>query len=259
MAQDLTKFTIVLVLFGLVLAIAIFRPQVLPSLSNDPNPGSEGGEERTLSYEDLLVWQGNLERRQRELDQREAELAERETTLNQRQADLEDREAALNQRQAEINEREGGLNQRQIELDRRETALNQRQADLDDREAALNQRQVELDERDAALKAWWSSLQEVEARLREKETNLAEQEQRVQGLLRWSVVAMVVSSLMAIPSVLVLIALMREGRRTPNKEVQRDGASNGDHRKRRTQHGRMTTSASALVYSDNGRTRVSCF
>ncbi len=274
MAQNLTKFTVVLVLLGIVLAIAVFRPQILPPTTNEPK---QNGEE-SASPQDLLILEEELERRQHELNQHQAELDERKAELNQRQGELDERKAELDRRQAELNEgkaeldqRQAALDERNAELDQRQVELNegkaeldQRQAALDEHEAGLDQRQVELDERNAGLEEWAASLQvweehlrETEARLQRKEANLAELEQRMEGRLRLSVVAAVISGLLAVPSVLFFVALMRQGQRTPDKEVQQAQASRTRQRKRVTQYGRPVSATPASNYSDNGRDKES--
>lgn len=234
-AQDLTKFMLVTVLLGIILALAIFRPEILPAEASQPtdqpeeieealpSPGQSGGE--PLSPGDIPPLEEKLEQRNRELD-------ERETGLDQRQYELD---------------------QRQVELDEREVGLDQRQAGLDEREA-------KLEEQTAALRAWEDRLikqdgllDEEQAHLREKEASLAEWEQKLEGRQRLSVVAIVVSGLLAAPSVMVLIALMRQGQRSPGGETQRAQSPQTHHRERATQHGKAAVAAPASTYRGNGR------
>lgn len=246
MAQNLTKFTVVLVLLGIVLAIAVFRPQILPPTTNEPK---QNGEE-SASPQDLLILEEELERRQHELNQHQAELDERKAELNQRQGELDERKAELDRRQAELNEGKAELDQRQAALDEHEAGLDQRQVELDERNAGL-------EEWAASLQVWEEHLRETEARLQRKEANLAELEQRMEGRLRLSVVAAVISGLLAVPSVLFFVALMRQGQRTPDKEVQQAQASRTRQRKRVTQYGRPVSATPASNYSDNGRDKES--
>ena len=255
-AQDLTKFMMVTVLLGIILAIAIFRPEILPAEADQPRQVEETA--LVLGQEESEIPSpGELEQRERELDQRETGLDQRQYELDQRQAELGEREAGLNQRQVELDEREAGLDQRQAELDRREARLDQRQVGLDEREA-------KLEEQMAALRAWEdrlikqdSLLDEERARLREKGASLAEWEQKLEERQRLSVVAIAVSGLLSVPSVVVLVALMRQSQQTPKGEAQRAQAPEAYHREQTTQHGRVATEALALTYSDDGRDKES--
>jgi DNA repair exonuclease SbcCD ATPase subunit len=257
-AQDLTKLTVVLVLLGGILAIAVFRPQILPSATNEPDDemaqveesdlGQRSGGEGSDPPQDLPALQ-------EEVDQRQAELDEREAELGQDQAGLEERKAELNRRQAELDERG-------TELDQRQAALDERKAELDQHQARLDEREAKLEEQATSMQAWEerlinqnSLLDEDDARLRKKETDLAKREQKAQGFRRWSVTALVVAGLLAVPSVLVLVALMRQGQRTPDKEVQQAQAPQTRRRERVTQHGGLATVVPAPIHGGNGQNK----
>ena len=110
-AQDLTKFTLVLVILGIVLAIAIFRPQVFGSppieSTEEPesggladvqfNPGPEQSEEATLSHEDLLA-------KEQELDQREAVLEGQLASLQAQEEHLASQIGLMNEKEDAIAE-----------------------------------------------------------------------------------------------------------------------------------------------------------
>jgi hypothetical protein len=274
--QDLTKLTCLLVILGCILAVAIFRPPILsartgqagkaqetPSVPGqvEPNQPQSAADQREAAQSqrqaDLDARESALNQRQVELDQRQADLDTREATSNQRQAGLDQREADLNQHQADLEARETTLNQRQTGLDQREADLNQRQTDLDVREAALNQRQDEQDQREAILNEQIASQQATEARLQRWQANLAEQGQKLEGFLRWSVVAVVVSSLMAVPSVWFLVALGRQNQRMTGRKAQRTQASQPHQWKRVTQYGGLKDTAPVPTYGDNGRGKES--
>jgi hypothetical protein len=269
MGQGMTKFTIVAVLLGVVLAVAIFRPQILP-VDAGPVPGGVGGEgaeppsASPTPQEELDPRQVALDGREAELDRRQVELDGREAELDRRRAELDGHEVQLGQsqveldgREAELDGREASLVQRQTELEQREVVLDQRQAELEGREAELSQRWIELDGRTAALEEQAAFLQATEARLRNWQADLAGREQKIEGFLRWSVVAAVVSGLLAVPSVLVLVALMRQDRLMP-EEDGRPAQSSRTHREKRVAvHGNLVTVAPVPTYGDNGRCRES--
>jgi uncharacterized protein (DUF3084 family) len=283
MGQGMTKFTIVAVLLGVVLAVAIFRPQIIP-VEAGPVPGGVGGEgaeppsASPIPQEELDRRQVALDGREAELDRRQVALDGREAVLNQRQAELDGREAVLNQRQAELEGREDQLGQSQVELDgrkaeldgreaslvqrqteleQREVVLDQRQAELEGRETELSQHRIELDERTAVLEEQAAFLQAAEARLRNWQADLAGREQEIQGFLRWSVVAAVVSGLLAVPSVLVLVALMQQDRLMPEEDGRPAQPSRTHREKRVAVHGNLVTVAPVPTYGDNGRCRES--
>ncbi|MFB6302524.1 MAG: hypothetical protein ABEH78_06655 [Haloferacaceae archaeon] len=81
-----------------------------------------------------------VERKRRELDQRERGLDDFADELDEREAALNDRDRALRDRAKQLEEREA-------ELDQRETRTEEREAELDDREVAIRERERELSER----------------------------------------------------------------------------------------------------------------
>lgn len=287
--QDLTKLVVVMVVLGLILAIAVFRPQVLPVLSEGSPPEAESVD--TLSYDELLAWQDDLERLERALEQQNAELLEDEAALHQRREELENLEAQLHQLRSELDERETALEEREAELVSSETILDQRQAELDDQQDQLDQLRIELEERQAALEQREAELVEDEAallerrgelegleaqlhqhridlaqyetaldrrdallneretRLEEREVNLAQREQRVRGLLRWSLTAVVVSGLTAAPSIVVLTALAQQKREAV---AQRESFSWGESWERLRHQGRKKVATGTLPHGSNG-------
>lgn len=278
MTQDITKFTLFVVLLGIVLAIAIFRPQILPveaspALDKGAGGGVESSQPSPTPQGELDRRQAALDRREVELDQRQAALDVREADLTRRQAELEghgaqlgerqvalgDLEVALNHRQAELDGQETSLVRRQAELDQREAILNQRQAELDGRKAELDQRQAGLDERKAALEQQAASQEVVEVRLREWQADLDDREQEIQGFLRWSVVAASVSGLLAIPSVVVLVALVRKDRLMSEKGIPLAQNSRKSHKTRVGAPGELATAWPAPAYGDNGRGKASVY
>jgi len=131
-------------------------------------------------------------------------------------------------------------------------------------QACLMQEVENLRTEQARLIQEWKTLQAEHIRFDEKLTrlqgekaSLAEREQKVRGFLRWSLVATFVSGLMAVPAVLVLVALKRQGRRMPDKEVRRVQAPWSRQREQVAQRGGLSAVASFPTYGDNGRNRES--
>jgi ribonuclease Y len=94
-----------------------------------------------------------LQRRRRELDQRERGLSDFAD-------ELDDREAELNDRAKELRRERTQLDERAAELDSREQRIAEREGELDDRETAIAEREKELSERAAELDERESTLQE---------------------------------------------------------------------------------------------------
>jgi uncharacterized protein (DUF3084 family) len=225
-AQNLTRFTLVMVLVGVVLSIAVFRPQILPSeagmlsdatgqvgkvaLVSKPN-------ERTLA----LRWE--------EVQQRERELDDRENDLGQRQKDLDERDAALDSRAAK----------------------------LEKWAISLQAHEENLAERDSLIEEEWSRLREAKTSFIEREVKLAEREQKLQGFLRWSGAAMILSGLMAVPSIMVLVALRRQDRQAFGKGARLTQASGAHQRRRTTQPAGMAPMTTVPTHGGNGRTKES--
>lgn len=229
--QGLTKFILVTVLMSIVLVIAVFSPQTPPV---EASQLTDLGESESPSLE--------------ELKQRAYTLDEREAELDQRQVELDEREAGLNQHQAELDVHESGLDQRQAELGEYEARLDQRQAELDEREA-------KLEEQKATLQIWGESLVEQnelldkgQKRLWEQEVRLAEWEQKLEGRQRLSVVVAVVSGLLAVPSVMVLLTLIRQGQQAPIFRPHQE--------EQISQHSKLAKIL-APTYSDNGQDKRS--
>ncbi len=264
-AQDLTKLTVVLVLLGGILAIAVFRPQILPSATNEPDDelaqvegsdlGQGAGGEGSDPPQDLPVLQEGLDQRQVELDEREAELGQDQAELEERKVELNRRQDALDGREAELEEKAASLQAWKERLIEQANLLNEKENDIAERLAAIQAEQARLAQEQENLQTERAHLDEEQARLRKWEVDLAKQEQKAQGFRRWSVAALVVACLLAVPSVLVLVALMRQGQRTSDKEVQQAQVPQTRRRERVTQHGGLATVVPAPIHGDNGRNK----
>lgn len=278
MTADLTKFTLVVVLLGGVLAMAVFRPPIFASPPVEPseeqgqdgatstsiNPGSEGGEEPNLSYDDLLAWQEGLEERQAALGERETALTQRETSvqalerhLTEQATVLGGKEDTVAQQWAAIQAGQTRLAQAWDDLQAERARLAREWDDVRAEQARLTDEWEDLATERVRLDEEWASLRETEDRLQAEEAGLAEWEQRLEGRDRLSVVALAVSGLMAVPSVVVLIALAQQGWRMPGDRAQQAQVPRAHQPKWVTQPGKLWQVTAAPTYGDNGRNRES--
>lgn len=221
---------LVLLLFGAVLGASLFRPTASTALS----PAT-----------DTLVTTG-IESGQGMGGNANSPAPDIDSVLHE----IEQREAALEEEQARLAQEWENLQAEQAHLSQEKNALQEEQTRLAQEWEALQTERARLDEER-------TSLRETKARLRRKEASLAEWEQKLEGRQRLSVVAVVASSLLAVPSVMVLIALMRQGQQMPGGETQWAQASQTHHRERATRHGKVAVATSASTYSGNGRDKES--
>ncbi len=117
MAQDMTKVILVLVALGACLALAIFRPPILPPTPSTPSSLPE--EPPSVSVQQsqgVLPQQEGPNPGQAEEERRAQELAEREARLNQQAQELTRREEELNRRAQELAEQEHALRRREASL-----------------------------------------------------------------------------------------------------------------------------------------------
>ena len=112
-AQDLTKFTVVLVILGVILAVAVFRPKLLPvdaarsanqtvEVEGGTAPLQGRGNSESPSAENKLSWDEEFQQSRRELALRETELDQRQYELDRHQAQLDAGQHELEQRQVEL-------------------------------------------------------------------------------------------------------------------------------------------------------------
>lgn len=204
---DQSRFLITVVILGFVLAVLFFRPpQIFPQNEalkpiepREGLPGQTAGQPPENSDQEPTL--------------REVQLEAPEAAQNDSH---EERSKDLDEREAQIIEREEAQDLHQRLLDEREAEIIEREGELDIREAQLIEHEVELDHRDRANIKLQHRLREEEERaglrasyLREWEGRLAEQEQRLRGLNRLSIVAAILTGLLALPSVGVLLGLAR--------------------------------------------------
>jgi septal ring factor EnvC (AmiA/AmiB activator) len=196
MAQNLTRFTLTMVVLGVLLALAVFEPEVFPITL----PGTEAPKETPQDFEKKLA----------ELNEREAELARRE---------------------AEVNAREDAQIQLRTELGALEVTLTQRKAELDAREKVLDQWEDRLKDREDALKKRLTVAAAPEPPSSPGQESSPTDKQRQEGCLRLAIVAALVSSLMAGFSALALVAAGRKHSRQSGDGVSRSQGSQARSRK----------------------------
>jgi predicted nuclease with TOPRIM domain len=271
MTADLTKFTLVVVLLGGVLAMAVFRPPIFASPPVEPSeergqdgatstsfpPGSEGGEEPNLSDDDLLAWQKELGEREAALLRRETSVQALEKHLAEQATELGGKEDKVSQQWAAIQAEQTRLAQAWDDLQAEQARLARGWDDLQAEQARLAGEWEDLAAERARLDEERASLREARAHLQAEEAGLAEWQQRLVGRDRLSVVALIVSGLMAVPSVVVLIALVQQGWRMPGDRAQQAQAPQAHKRKRGIQSGTLGKVTAAPTYGDNGRCRES--
>jgi len=224
-AQDLTKFVLFTVLLGIILAIAIFRPPLLPVKTSG---ATESQEEKDWAAS-LQAWEKNL------ADQASL-LGEKEDGIAGQLAAVQAERARLAQEWEALEEEKGRLAQGWENLRAEQARLAQ---ELENLEAERARFAGEM------------------ARLWERETDLAAWETKVQGLLYWSVAALVGSGLMAVPSTMVLVALRRQDRRMSGREAKRAPVPYARQGRRATQPTGMAPMTAVPTYGGNGRTKES--
>lgn len=238
--QDLTKFAVVLVLLGLVLAIAIFRPQIIPPLSTEPptgpEVGSDGGGDNIATPTVCGGTSGGCG--DKDLPACQARLGQCEAKLGSCTADLGRLVIPLSDLQAQLNEMAGRLREQGAEVARLA--------------AAVQDVQVHLAQTWEALQSEWERLAEERARLQQREATVAEREQRLEGVLRLVVALSVANGLLSVPSVMVLVTLMRQSQGTLGKAPAARTARVG-HRGRDNRRYGLPVGASLLADRDNGR------
>lgn len=223
MAQNLTRFTLTMVVLGILLALAIFEPEIFPITL----PGTEAPKETPQDFEKRL-----------------AELDELETVLAEREAALGDREEELNEHQAALDTREKALSQWETVLNGREAALNRLQAELGALRAALED-QLKIP---AAIEPSTPSSPG-------QKSNPAD-EQRQEGCLRLAIVAAVVSSLMAGFSMLALVTVARKSSQQPGNGVSQPQGSQARSREQGHYGRGVVGTMRQSPNKGNGRTRT---
>jgi len=95
-----------------------------------------------------------------EIERKRKELQQRERGLDDYADELDEREAELDDRARELRERRGELDEREEKLNLRGERIEEREAELDDREVAIEERERELSDRSEELDAKEQTLRE---------------------------------------------------------------------------------------------------
>jgi len=93
----------------------------------------------------------HLEKRRKELEQRERGLDDFADELDEREAELQQRDADLRERRKQLDEREETLDQRDARIEERENELDKREAAIEERESELSDLADELDRKEQTL------------------------------------------------------------------------------------------------------------
>lgn len=95
-----------------------------------------------------------------ELERKRKELEQRERGLDDYADELDEREEELDKHARELRERRGEMDEREEKLNLREERIEEREAELDDREVAIEERERDLSERAEELDAKEQTLRE---------------------------------------------------------------------------------------------------
>lgn len=115
-------------------------------MTNEDESTADTGVTGSGANEDLEKRRKELDQRERGLDDFAGELDEREAELQQRDADLRERRKQLDEREAALDQRESRIEERENELDKREVAIEERESELSDLADELNQKEQTLQE-----------------------------------------------------------------------------------------------------------------
>ena len=115
-------------------------------------------------------------------------------------------------------------------------------------ETQINKQLTALRSEQARLAREWEEFQAERVRLDGEWDHLLEREQRVQGLYRFSLVALIVSSLVSVPSTVFLVVLMRQGQQKTS-----DKAGMQAQTRQRDQWEQITRRRATPIHGGNGR------
>ena len=79
---------------------------------------------------------------------KESNLSQKEKDLNDREANLIPKEEKLNEKEKNLNDREANLKPKENELNQRETLLNEKETTLNNKESTLSQKETQLNEKE---------------------------------------------------------------------------------------------------------------
>lgn len=116
------------------------------SEGDDPFSGDGGDPERSENEK--------IEKRRKELEQRERGLDDYADELDKRSEELDERERELREKRAEIDERAEVLDQRESRIEEREIELDDRETAIKERERELEGRADKLDEKERTVREY---------------------------------------------------------------------------------------------------------
>lgn len=116
--------------------------------------------------EQVSLKMGEVESREKELEERKVGIDQREREVESRGKELEERERGIDQREKESEERKLGIDQREKELEERKLAIDQREREVEDRSQGLDDRERVAEEGQVEMQR---KVDEVERRERELE------------------------------------------------------------------------------------------
>ncbi len=105
------------------------------------------GEQRLMSDDETPFSGEGPPETEEEMNKRQKELQQRKRGLDDFSDELDEREEEIESRERELREKRGELDEREERLDQRESRIEEREAELDDREVAVEERERELSER----------------------------------------------------------------------------------------------------------------
>jgi hypothetical protein len=255
---NLTRYTLVVILVGIGLAIAVFRPEIsLEGMegptkqaltAGEPTPAPASGQPENASSVpvdeiDSHAGQANLETEQQRLEQEWALLWAEQAKLAQERKDLDAEKALVAQERADLESQKASLVQEQ-------KALQVEQGDLAGEWERLEAERADLAGRTEELLAEQALLEDVRGKLETWEVNLQEEEQRVERLQNLNVAAFALGSLMV--GLMILLAAAA---------VWKDKRGRAEARKRETPgvaHGRRPIGSPKVpspTYGGNGKGR----
>jgi hypothetical protein len=233
---NLTRYTFAVVFLGVVLAIAVFRPQILPpkveALAKQTIPAEEPTpmpvSEQHKDGASVPVDQVDSVPGQEDPETEQLKLAEEWDLLRAEQAKLDQDKKDLDAEKAEVMQEWANLEIEQASLAQEKEALQVEQAELAEEWEKLEAEQATLAGTKEGLEAQQASLGSQRRSLQAREANLLEEKLRVERLRNVTVAAFSIGSLLV--GVMVLLAAIavwkeKQGRAAPTRKTP--GAARG--------------------------------
>lgn len=211
MAQNMTKFTLTIVLLGVFLAIAVFRPQILPpEVKGLTDPQAETEEPTSPPSSERP--EGSSPPPADQAPSAQDSIADQKLRLAQEWAKLTEEKTRL------VKAREAlRIEKEQVAQDKR--ALQDERARLAEAWKSLEAERATLDGLKQDLEAERVRLAEQESGLRTLKAALSEQEQRVRALQKLSLAVLSLGSLTVVSLILLVAIAMWKDKRVTGNEV----------------------------------------